>query len=186
MALLQQARRSKGEIELLGRDHLAVLLDSQIAAARPEDRACWLLKLELCQLRGQFEVFEDMAVEYAVTFEISPPSWEFDRVVDAEPSPLELARPDQLLTEAYVIKGDIKGSRFNDLAAYAAANDPVLIDCSTVTRMDFLSAGALLNVLTTVKRTGRQIVVRHPNHLLAELFRVVGLRSVAAIDLARN
>ncbi|MBE2260415.1 MAG: STAS domain-containing protein [Candidatus Accumulibacter sp.] len=186
LALLQQARRSKGEIELLGRDHLAVLLDSQIAAARPEDRACWLLKLELCQLRGQFEVFEDMAVEYAVTFEISPPSWEFDRVVDAEPSPLELARPDQLLTEAYVIKGDIKGSRFNDLAAYAAANDPVLIDCSTVTRMDFLSAGALLNVLTTVKRTGRQIVVRHPNHLLAELFRVVGLRSVAAIDLARN
>ncbi|WP_324593347.1 MULTISPECIES: STAS domain-containing protein [unclassified Candidatus Accumulibacter] len=127
-----------------------------------------------------------MAINYAVTFEISPPSWEFERVADNEPAPLELAAADQLLTEAYVIKGEIRGARFSDLQAYAAAKDPVLVDCSTVTRMDFLSAGALLNALTTVKRSGRQIIVRHPNHLLAELFRVVGLRSVAEIDLARN
>ncbi len=186
LAVLQNARRSKGEIELRGRDHLAVLLDSQIAAARSDGRACWLLNLELCQLRGQFEIFEEMAINYAVTFEISPPSWEFDRVAEAEPSPLVLAAADQLLTEAYVIKGEIKGVRFGDLAAYAAANDPVVVDCSTLTRMDFLSAGALLNVLSVVKRTGRQIVVRHPNHLLAELFRVVGLRAVADIELARN
>ncbi len=186
LALLQQARRGRGEIDLLGRDDLGALLDAQIAAGRPEDRPCWLLKLELCQLRGQLEVFEDMAINYAVTFEISPPSWEFDRVVDGEAAPLELAVADQLLTEAYVIKGEIKGARFGDLQAYAAANDPVLIDCSTVTRMDFLSAGALLNVLTSVKRSGRQVIVRHPNHLLAELFRVVGLRGVAEIELARN
>ncbi|HRE70729.1 MAG TPA: STAS domain-containing protein [Accumulibacter sp.] len=186
LALLQQARRGRGAIDLLGRDGLGALLDSRIAAGRPEDRACWLLKLELCQLRGQLEVFEEMAINYAVTFEISPPSWEFERVADNEPAPLELAAADQLLTEAYVIKGEIRGARFSDLQAYAAAKDPVLVDCSTVTRMDFLSAGALLNALTTVKRSGRQIIVRHPNHLLAELFRVVGLRSVAEIDLARN
>jgi len=186
LALLQQARRGKAEIDLLGRDVLGALLDSQIATGGPEDRPCWLLKLELCQLRGQLEVFEEMAINYAVTFEISPPSWELERVVDGEPAPLELAVADQLLTEAYIIKGEIKGARFGDLQAYAAANDPVLIDCSTVTRMDFLSAGALLNVLTSVKRSGRQVIVRHPNHLLAELFRVVGLRGVAEIELARN
>jgi anti-anti-sigma regulatory factor len=186
LALLQQARRGRAEIDLLGRDGLGALLDSQIATGRPEDRPCWLLKLELCQLRGQLEVFEEMAINYAVTFEISPPSWELDRVADGEPAPLELAVADQLLTEAYIIKGEIKGARFGDLQVYAAANDPVLIDCSTVTRMDFLSAGALLNVLTSVKRSGRQVIVRHPNHLLAELFRVVGLRGVAEIELARN
>jgi anti-anti-sigma regulatory factor len=69
-----------------------------------------------------------------------------------------LAVADAVVTEAYVIKGDVKASRFGDLLAYAAANDPVLIDCSAVTRMDFLSAGALLNILTTVKRKGRQII----------------------------
>ncbi|MCP5229728.1 STAS domain-containing protein, partial [Accumulibacter sp.] len=186
LSLLQQARRGRGEIELLGREVLAALLDSRIVTGHPEDRACWLLKLELCQLRGQLEVFEEMAIDYAVTFEISPPSWEVERVVDSEPAPLELVPVDQLLTEAYVIKGEIKGARFGDLVAYAAANDPVLVDCSAVTRMDFLSAGALLNVLTTVKRSGRQVIIRHPNHLLAELFRVVGLRAVAEVDLARN
>ena len=153
---------------------------------RAESQACWLLKLEICQLRGELEVFEDLAVNYAVTFEISPPSWEPKRVMEAESPPLVLAAADQLLTEAYVIKGDVKGARFPDLLAYAAVNDPVLIDCSAVTRMDFLSAGALLNILTTVKRTGRQIIFRHPHYLLAELFRVVGLKSVAEIVLARN
>ncbi|MBL8408961.1 STAS domain-containing protein [Candidatus Accumulibacter phosphatis] len=184
--LLQQAHKDRREIELLGRDHLAALLDPLIMPGRTENQACWLLKLEVCQLRGQLEAFEDLAVNYAVTFEISPPSWEPRRVMEAEPPPLVLAVADQLVTEAYVIKGDVKASRFTDLPAYAEANDPVLIDCAAVTRMDFLSAGALLNILTMVKRKGRQIIFRHPHYLLAELFRVVGLKAVAEIVLARN
>ena len=132
------------------------------------------------------EVFEELAINYAVTFEISPPSWEPRRVLETEPSPLTVSADDLPMAEAYVIKGEIKATRFGDLLAYAAANNPVLIDCSKATRMDFLSAGALLNVLTTVKGTGRQIIFRHPNCLLAELFRVVGLKAVAEIVLARN
>jgi anti-anti-sigma regulatory factor len=186
LELLQQALRGKCEIELQGRDYIAALLDSRVVSGCPEDRPCWLLKLEFCQLRGQLEAFEEVAINYAVTFEISPPSWDPKRVQVAEPAPLMLAIDDQLVTEAYVIKGDVKGSRFGDLLAYAAANDPVLIDCSAATRMDFLSAGALLNVLTTVRRTGRQIIFRHPNYLLAELFRVVGLKAVADVVLARS
>jgi anti-anti-sigma regulatory factor len=186
LALLQQAQRSRREIELLGRDYLSGLLDSRVISGSAVDRSCWLLKLEFCQLRGQLQQFEDLAIDYAVTFEISPPSWEAGRVLKSEPDTLVLAAADDLIAEAYVLKGDIKASRFGDLLGYAAANDPVLIDCSTVTRMDFLSAGALLNVLTTVKGTGRQIIFRHPNYLLAELFRVVGLKAVAEIVLARN
>jgi anti-anti-sigma regulatory factor len=186
LELLKQAQRGKREIELQGRDYIAALLDSRVVPGSPEDRPCWLLKLEFCQLRGQLEAFEEVAINYAVTFEISPPSWDPKRVQMAEPAPLMLAVDDQLVTEAYVIKGDVKGSRFGDLLAYAAANDPVLIDCSAATRMDFLSAGALLNVLTTVRRTGRQIIFRHPNYLLAELFRVVGLKAVADVVLARS
>ena len=62
----------------------------------------------------------------------------------------------------------------------------MLIDCEALIRIDFISAGALLNVLTTVRRQGKQIVFRHPNHLVAELLGVVGLRAVAAIIFARN
>ena len=52
--------------------------------------------------------------------------------------------------------------------------------------IDFISAGALLNVLSLVKRTGRQIVFHHPNHLVAELFGVVGLTAVAAIVFEKH
>ncbi len=186
LALLQEARRGRREIELLGRDYISTLLDNRVVPGRPEDRACWLLKLEFCQLRGQLDAFEDLAINYAVTFEISPPSWEAGRVTEPGVEPLVADVVNALATEAYVIKGDVKAARFGDLLEYSADNDPVVIDCSAVTRMDFLSAGALLNLLTTVKRQGRQIIFRHPHYLLAELFRVVGLQAVAEVVLARN
>ena len=72
------------------------------------------------------------------------------------------------------------------LAEHADVHDPVLIDCAPLVRLDFISAGALLNVLSTILQTGKQIVFRHPNHLIAELFRVIGLRTVAAIIFAKH
>ena len=51
---------------------------------------------------------------------------------------------------------------------------------------DFVSAGALLNVLTGVPSKGRQIVFHQPHHLAAELFGVVGLHAVASIVFAQR
>lgn len=50
--------------------------------------------------------------------------------------------------------------------------------------MDFISAGAMLNVLTVIRRTG--IVFHHPNHLVAELFNVVGLAAVSTIVFEKH
>lgn len=188
LILLQQARKARREIELLGRDTLQALLEECVESGRAEDKDCWLLLLELCQLQGQYERFEDLAINYAVTFEVSPPSWEAKRVAAPEPVP-ERARDgagDNVDADAYGLRGDIKASRFGDLLTYAEVHDPVLIDCVSLTRIDFISAGALLNVLTTVRRSGKQIVFRHPNHLVAELFGVVGLKTVAIIVFAKN
>ena len=41
----------------------------------PSD-ACWLLKLETLRFLGEQQQFEDLAIEYCVTYEVSPPSWE--------------------------------------------------------------------------------------------------------------
>jgi len=188
LSQLQQARKAKREIELIGRSDIGALLESRIEMGRAEDAEYWHLLLELYQLQGRQDAFEDLAINYAVTFEMSPPSWEPKRVAAAEPPPLPaaLARDDDALAEAYVASGEIKASRFGDLPAFAEVHDPVLIDCSSVTRMDFISAGALLNVLSAVRRSGKQIVFRHPNHLLAELFAVVGLKAIAVIVFAKN
>jgi anti-anti-sigma regulatory factor len=188
LTLLQQGRKSRREIELLGRETLGVLVQKHVETGRAEDKDCWLLFLELCQLQGQHEIFEDVAINYAVTFEVSPPSWEPDRVALPEPDlPLTtMADGGDVPADAYVLRGEIKSSRFADLPAYAAVHDLVLIDCAKLMRMDFISAGALLNSLATIRRTGKQIVFHHPNHLVAELFGVVGLKAVATIVFAKH
>jgi hypothetical protein len=39
-------------------------------------KGAWLLALELLQWSNDRAAFEDRAVDFAVTFELSPPSWE--------------------------------------------------------------------------------------------------------------
>lgn len=187
LKLLVQARRNKREIELLGRDAFATLVQGWVEAGKAEGKECWLLLLELCQQQGQQDTFEDLAIEYAVTFEESPPSWEAGRVAAPEPVVrMATVAAGDAGGDAYVLSGEIKASRFGDLPAYAQEHELLLIDCATLARMDFISAGALLNSLTTVRRSGKQIVFRHPHHLVAELFRVVGLAAVATIVFAKN
>jgi len=188
LAELYQAHKAKGEIELVGSGHLAGLLESRIETGRAVDAEYWLFLLELYQLQGRQEDFEVLAINYAVTFEMSPPSWAPTRVAAGEPppSPVKPTTDEHAMANAYVLQDEIKAFRFGDLPAFAEVHDPVLIDCARVTRMDFISAGALLNVLSVVRRSGKQVVFRHPNHLVAELFGVVGLKAIAAIILTKN
>jgi ABC-type transporter Mla MlaB component len=181
--LLQQANKAKREIDILGRDNMLALLEKHTLPGRAEDEACWLLLLAFLQLQGSQAVFDEAAINYAVTFEVSPPSWEQKRPKVSVQSPVKpIAVTDANWTNnAYTLCGEIKASRFADLPAFAEVHDPVLIDCSTVTRIDFISAGALLNVLTGVRRSGKQVVFHHPNYLVAALFGVVGLSAVAEI-----
>ncbi len=188
LSLMRQARQARREIEFLGRDTLGAMLQAKIVPGEAKDRECWLLFLELCQLQGRHEVFDDVAVDYAVTFEVSPPSWEDRRVAAPEPPRAANDKPaaDAAPIDAYVLEGNIRNSRFGDLAPYAEAHENVVIDCSRLIRIDFVSAGALLNVLTPIRREGKPVVSRHPNHLVAELFRVIGLSAMAQLVFAKS
>ena len=186
LTTLQRLRKAGCSIELLGRESLGALLAGSVVPGRAEGQECWLLQLELFQQRGETEAFENLAIDYAVTFEVSPPSWEATRVAAPEPAKAVAAERSSATPEAYVLEGEYKGIRFTDLGAYAETHDPVLIDCVGLKRIDFVSAGALLNVLTGVRSKGRQIVFHQPHHLAAELFGVVGLHAVANIVFAQR
>lgn len=187
LAVLQKARKCGCALSLIGRDTLSALLQACIVAGVAEHQECWLLYLELCQLDGQVEVFEDMAVQFAVTFEVSPPSWEAARValVDLSPERTGGSVNELLPSDAYLLRGNIKVLRFADLVAYAEVHEQVVIDCSELARIDFISAGALLNSLTTIRHSGKPVVLHHPNRLVAELFSVIGLTAFASIVFAK-
>ena len=187
LGVLEAVRKKKREIELVGRDAIAAMIESRIEVGKREDAGCWLLLLEFYQMMGKEAVFEDTAINYAVTFEMSPPSWDPKRVAAAEPPPLALsADEDEADEKGFVLKGDLKSERFGGLPAFVEANDPVVIDFSAVTRIDFVSAGTLVNLLTPAKRAGKRVVIRHPNHLVAELLGVVGLNAVAEFAFAKS
>jgi ABC-type transporter Mla MlaB component len=198
LEFLSYARKNKRSVDLRGRDVLIALARDCVAAGKEKTpvsgKKCWQLLLELFQQQGQREVFEELAIDYAVTFEESPPSWEAGRVTAPEPDAQEESEAQDAAVEenhaedetAYALSGEVKSARFSDLPAFAQTKDALLIDCAKLTRIDFVSAGALLNVLTAVRNSGKPVVFRHPNRMVAELFRVVGLTGMASVVFAKQ
>jgi anti-anti-sigma regulatory factor len=215
LSLLQGARRAGGAIDLLRASALAGRLAGLAAAGREVGEPVWLLLLELLQVLDRADDFEEMAVAYAVTFEISPPSWESLKLRPAPPLAAVAASNDRLAPlaavaasgasgasaayaahaayaacdsaedDAWRLCGELRGVRFAELPAFAATRQTVVIDCSVLVRIDFISAGSLFNTLEALRRSGKRALFRDANHLVAELLVVVGLGAVADISVAR-
>lgn len=179
--LFRKARKLGLNITLEGADGLIDRLQGKLSAEQRGFEKIWLLLLELYQLLGMQEQFEEKAVDYAVAFEVSPPSWEIIKAgkvkaVKVEPESLEITYP---------IAGECKNSRFEDLSAYLDLQEHPVLDCSHLKRLDFTSAGMLRNILEPYHKQGKEITIRHPHHLVAELMGIVGIDSVAKIIVTK-
>jgi anti-anti-sigma regulatory factor len=70
---------------------------------------------------------------------------------------------------------------FDDLAAYAEAANPIVIDMSRTRRVDFVNAGRLLNVLEKAKTGDRSIVIRGVGEMIAALLSVMRITKIARV-----
>ena len=68
----------------------------------------WLMLLDLYQHLGMRAEFEEAAVDYAVTFEISPPSWEPQPGAEAGGS--AVLRPVEAADQALILSGELSGA----------------------------------------------------------------------------
>ena len=74
---LGEARRKKFRAAApAGREARSRRSKRRVKKGRDGGEGAWLLSLELLQWANDRAAFEDRAVEFAVTFELSPPSWE--------------------------------------------------------------------------------------------------------------
>ena len=180
--LLMISRRQGVAIVLDQPEAFIRRLRERLAGEGPDNPRSWILLLELLQRHATQADFEECAIDFAVKFERSPPSWE------AVPTPVlpASAKTDKPADNAHYLSGELKGERFDDLAGYLALHDQVVLDFSAVRRLDFFSAGQLVNRLTPVKNAGREVIIRSPNHLVAELMAVVGLNKVARILVPKS
>lgn len=180
--LLCQARQRGVAITLENIDGFLGRLNERLQAGEAGRTSSWLLLLELLQRHGTQDSFEERAVDYAVTFELSPPSWEaLPKIASAAPL---VASPAS--DEAFYLTGELKNERFEALTATLAQPQAVILDFSNVRRMDFFSAGQLVNRLAPLHAAGREIVIRGPNHLIAELMAVVGLNKLACLIVPKS
>ncbi len=178
---LAEARKNRRKLQVSGVDRLIDLL-KDLNRATHSRAAHWLLLLELYQTLGQEDAFEDLAVDYAVRFEVSPPSWvavEGAEVVQApEPEPAESESTVDALTLAGEITPANEGA-LQKLGDYAASHDPVVVDLAHVTRVDYGSVSNLISALMHCLGSGKTITLRGHNALIHELFRVMGIDQLA-------
>jgi anti-anti-sigma regulatory factor len=181
---LRAFKVAKKDIYLTGEARIQQLLrEAAKAGDRSVDAAVWLLLLDLYQMLSMQNEFEEAAVDYAVTYEVSPPSWE---APPPRPKPLESSQPIALETgdEAFHIVGEVAGQSdqlFTDITAYAGGHNPVTLELAATKRIDFVNAGRLLNVLEKQQAEGKELVIRGAGEMIVALFAVMGITRIARV-----
>ena len=184
LQLLQSLAADRVKVSVLKCSQLVNMLEGQVSAGRAENREAWLLMLEMLQYTGEEERFEQFAVDYAITFEESPPSWA-PKVQEAM-SASDAGATEEKVRDGFRLEGEITGSQgesIRKLAAYAAERQSVDVDCAQLRRMDFVSAGTLFNILATLQAQGKLVVLHKVNAMVAALLRVMGVDQVAQVML---
>jgi ABC-type transporter Mla MlaB component len=186
---LQTLRRAGRELVLAGADHLVGVLRPMLAIGEGSaSQAPWLLLLELLLLMNREKDFEETAMDYCVTFEVSPPSFEAPaRTALSVGISVALnlginsgAASDRVDGDRFLLPAIVGGDSAALLAAidaYAAGRGALVLDCSRLARIDYGAAAALvtrLRVLAAHAGAGRQIELRDLNHLVAALLRLLG------------
>jgi ABC-type transporter Mla MlaB component len=130
------------------------------------------------QWQNDRKTFEDRAVDFAVAFELSPPSWE------PPPSPSEIsttagtpataaATPEMLCWQ-----GTMTGSTDPQLAKFAEFREnrsTVAIDMSAVDRIDFVCSGALLNAIIRTEGQRKTVQIAGASPIIRALLLLIGI-----------
>jgi anti-anti-sigma regulatory factor len=175
---LQALRKAGRELVLAGADHLVAVLRPMLAIGdRGPGEAPWLLLLELLLLTNREKDFEETAMDYCVTFEVSPPSFEAPphlavSLAAASPVAHATTASDRFLLPA-VVRGDC-GTLLAAIADHATRHPALVLDGSRLARIDYTAANALAGHLRTLAADERDIVLRDLNHPVAALLRLLG------------
>lgn len=193
-------QKSNHEVVLEGADVLAEKLLSAIEVGRRDpSNAVWMLLLEIYRILGRQAAFEETSIDYCVTYEVSPPSWEPPppkfRLGDAPaaglaPEGVEGATPGEgevaeVPGDTVALSGDLLGKAESDLqrlANFTAEHRRIVVDCAQLRRVDFTAAGVLLNWAVSAQSGGKSIEFRSVSNLVAALLVVMGLNEVAQIE----
>jgi anti-anti-sigma regulatory factor len=154
-------------------------------------RPYWLLLFELQILKGAAEAFEELALEYAVAFEMSPPNWEvYVNTVAAAAAKTAPAGGTAASAPAggpdagYELKGVLSAASANQMAelnAHAAARAEVVVDMAKVLRIEFGFTAAFFDVIKAIQLAGKRVILTNLNEVNAALLEALGVNRYAIL-----
>jgi len=140
-----------------------------------------MLLLALYQVLGLQTEFDDVALNFAITYELSPPAFE----EPAKAATTEVAAAEENNDDdAIALAGELCGSEDDELARFAKsaqARDDIVIDMAHVKRVDSAAAGEMLKTITALAAAGKPVQVRFANELVNALFQVLGVTRYAKL-----
>jgi ABC-type transporter Mla MlaB component len=193
LRVLKAFKRSQRELTLVGAANLAEVLSRAVESGRRDaSDSLWMLLLELQRMLNRQEEFEETAIQYCITFELSPPSWEppvSNLKVAAASSALAAVAAAAPTASPFELRGVIEGEgepHFGRLVAAARNQPQVIIDCMQLRRLAFSAGSALLGTLRKLQQGGSTVELHNVNALVAALLNLLGITSIVPVQPRRG
>ena len=192
---------------LSGDRFLEVLSDAAPTGVKDADPAFWVLRLDALRLANRPDQFDEAAIDYCVTYEVSPPSWERARCqvriggsgLSTQSPPLsqvsevttnfvesqvEDAPGHSVQTATVELSGQLVGDigpTLTQLDAQLGAASLVTVSCQKLIRVDFVAAGDLLNWVLAKRSESRSVTFADAHRLVALFFGAMGINENASV-----
>ena len=212
-ALFRQWAPQVIDMRWLGADCLlAALQDAAPTGVRDADPAFWMARLEALRLANRPDQFDETAIDYCVTYEVSPPSWEKARcqvrisggghntsvpplsiVGEVASGSFESGIMDDGQAGSQVSTVDLSGQLAGDISATLQEIDHKLgpaklvqVSCARLIRVDFIAAGDLLNWVLAKRTEQRLVTFIEAHRQVALFFGAMGINQQAKVLVPRD
>jgi ABC-type transporter Mla MlaB component len=152
----------------------------------------WHCRLNVLRILGSRESFDLLAMEFCITFDVSPPSWQAARCklkLGLNTSAMSASGVTVLTGPAKELSGEVIGSVADGLRSLQTAT-PVagrlVVDCDRLIRVDFSAAGSILNWVVIAKTAGTKIELQRVPCLVAAFFNLIGINEHAQVTVRIN
>ena len=194
------------ELHWLGVDSLmAALQMCRISGNLADTQPWWLIQLNLHRILGQAQVFDELAMEYCVAFEVSPPSWRpaHCSLTQSQSQPSEqhpefamtipnasVSAPPGVPTYlSYELAGNVLGEdakTLHELIAAARSATHLTVACSRLGRVDLRAAAALRKWAQEYSACGGHIQFTHLPSLVVIHFQMLGMPAIANLSIGSH
>ena len=205
---------SKQQLEMRwmsGETLFAALQEAAPTGVRDADPAFWQARLDALRLANRADQFDEAAIDYCVTYEVSPPSWERTRcnvriggsnlhthtpplsmVSQVSTGFMESGLVDDSISGTQVASIELSGQLVGDISAtldrlnsQLGKSQVVNVSCARLIRVDFIAAGDLLNWVLIKRGEGRMVQFVDAHRLVALFFGAMGINEHAKVQMRK-